>query len=188
MVGDRVGRFPVEDDLKVLYLAAKDATQEDAVRLTAFVPEPDPAPRNGGQVAEIRFGVATRACDTETFGVSVRGDVDLVTAPELEQELLEAAQPGARRVVVDLTEAAFFGSSAIHALMRSGERLRTSGLQFGLACGNPNIRKVLEIAGVDQAFQIHSTIEQAIRLTSSGDASPAASPATSHPVAAESYA
>ena len=106
------------------------------------------------------FGVASRACDTEIFGVSVRGDVDLVTAAEVERELLVAATLGARRILVDLRETTFIDSSAIRVLVTGGERLVASGLQFGLVCG-PNVSKVLEIVGVDRMFQIHSTIEQA---------------------------
>ena len=106
------------------------------------------------RAAGTRFSVSTRACDAETLRVLVCGDVDLVTAPELEQELLEAAKLGARRVVVDLTEATYFDSSAIHALMRGAERLLTSGRQFGLACSNLSIRKVLEITGFDRSYQM----------------------------------
>jgi len=107
-----------------------------------------------------RFGVATRACDTETLGVCVRGDVDLVTAAEVERELLAAAELGARRILVDLTETTFIDSSAIHVLVTGGERLVSSGLQFALVSG-PNVRRVLEIVGVDRMFQTHATLEQA---------------------------
>jgi anti-sigma B factor antagonist len=106
------------------------------------------------------FGVATRACDAETLGVCVRGDVDLVTAAEVERELLAAAELGARRILVDLTETTFIDSSAIRVLVTGGERLVSSGLQFGLVCG-PSVRRVLEIVGVDRMFQAHSTLEQA---------------------------
>jgi anti-anti-sigma factor len=107
------------------------------------------------------FGVATRAFDTGTFCVSAHGDVDLATAPELETELLETAREGTRRVVVDLTGTTFFDSSAVHALVRAGERLQASGLQLGIVCG-PYIKRILEITGVDHAFQIHATIERAL--------------------------
>jgi hypothetical protein len=107
VVDDRVGRFRVDENVRVLSLGAADAAQVTAVR-------------TAGQDAQLEFGVATRACDSETFVVSAHGDVDPVTAPELERELLEAVQLGARRVVVDLTETTFFDSSAIHALIRSG--------------------------------------------------------------------
>jgi hypothetical protein len=79
VVDDRVGRLRVDEDLKLLYLAAKDAAQ-DAIRLpvAVFETEPDTAVRT---MRQMEFRVATRARDTETFVVSVQGDVDPVTAP-----------------------------------------------------------------------------------------------------------
>jgi anti-sigma B factor antagonist len=147
----------VDEGLKVLYLAAKDATQEDVVLLAVAGPD-----------APMQFRVATRAHDAGTFVVSVHGDVDPVTAPELERELLEAVQLGARRVVVDLTETAFFDSSAIHALLRSGEQLQASGLQLEVVCGNPSIKKVFAITAADRALPTHVTVEQAVGATGNG--------------------
>jgi anti-sigma B factor antagonist len=134
------------------------------------------------------FGVATTATGAEMLVVSAYGDVDPVTAPELEAELLEAVQLGARRVFVDLTKTTFFDSSAVHMLLRSGELLRASGLQLALVCSNPNVTRVLEITGADQVLQIHSTIEEAISLPVSSKASLEPRPAMSRPVAAGSYA
>jgi hypothetical protein len=73
-VDDRVGRFRVNKEVKVLGLK--------------------------GAWAE--FGVTTKACGAEVFVVSAYGDVDPVTAPELERELLETVRMGASRVVVDV--------------------------------------------------------------------------------------
>jgi anti-sigma B factor antagonist len=164
VVDDRVGRFRVDERMKVLYPGAADAAQGDAIRLpvTVFVPAPDTAART---MPQMEFRVATRACDPETFVVSVHGDVDPVTAPELERELLEAVQLGARRVVVDLTETASFDSSAIHALLRSGEQLEASGLQLDVVRGNPSIKKVFAITATDRALPTHGTVEQAVSVT-----------------------
>jgi anti-sigma B factor antagonist len=109
--------------------------------------------------AEVEFGVATQVLGMRTCLVSAYGDVDPVTAPEFEREVLETVHTGARRVVVDLTSATFFDSSAVRALVRAGERLQSDGLQFGIVCGNPNIKRVLEITGADQTFQVHAAIE-----------------------------
>lgn len=115
------------------------------------------------------FGVATIACDWETYVVSTHGDIDCVTAPELERELFGAVQLGARRVVVALTETTFFGSTAIRALVRSAERVRAVGGQLSVVCDNPKIKKVFAIAGTDRTLPIHSAIEQALSLKPSGD-------------------
>jgi anti-sigma B factor antagonist len=111
---------------------------------------------------DVAFGVAVHAFGRGTFVVSTYGDVDLATAPELEQELLETVDEGARQVVVDLTATTFFDSSGVHALMRAGDWLQSRGLQFGIVCANPRIRRILEITGIDQAVGVHATIETAI--------------------------
>ena len=151
-----LGGSGVDKGMKVLSLRAANAAQTPAVQ---------PA----GKDAQMTFGVATRAWDTEAFVVSAYGDVDCVTAPELERELLGAVQLGADRVLVDLTETTFVDSSAIHTLIRSGERLHASGLQLEVVCGNPNVTKVLEITGVDQALPIYATIEQATSTMAPGE-------------------
>ena len=120
----------------------------------------------------VEFGIATQALGMDGFFVSTYGDIDLVTAPELETELLDAAHSGARQVVVDLTEATFFDSSGVHALMRAGERLHSTGLQFAIVCGNHVIKRILEITGVDQIFPVHATIENAIGPIGAPEPSP----------------
>ncbi len=129
----------------------------------------DPTPRTRDQMVEVRFGVETRALDAETVVVSVHGDVDLVTAGELGGELLGAAASGARRVLVDVTESTLFGSSAIHVLVRSVERLQSCGLLVGVVCANPTAAKVFRITGVDQDLRIFTTVEQARSLASVRD-------------------
>jgi anti-sigma B factor antagonist len=126
------------------------------LRVNSSVKAADPAS------PDVAFGVAVHAFGRGTFIVSAYGDVDLVTAPELEQELLETVNEGARRIVVDLTGTTFFDSSGVHALMRTGDRLQSRGLQFGIVCANPRIKRILEITGIDQAVGIHATIENAI--------------------------
>jgi anti-anti-sigma factor len=128
-----------------------------------FIPRREPAVRE----AMVAFGLATTACDTDTFVVSAYGDVDCVMAPELEAELLEAARLGSRRVLVDLRETTFFDSSAIHALLRSAGHLQAIGMQFPVVCSD-YIKHLLEITGADQTLQIVSTLEQALLLFGPG--------------------
>jgi anti-sigma B factor antagonist len=123
----------------------------------------------------VEFAMALQSFGTGTYLVSAHGDVDSTTAPELETELLETVDSGAHRVVVDLTEATFLDSSGVHVLVRTGERLQSSGPQLGIVCG-PYVKRILEITGVDRAFQIHDTIENAISPRLAAEMSPLASP------------
>jgi len=136
----------------------------------------------------VGFGLGIQAFGMGTLVVSAYGDVDLVTAAELETELLETVDGGARRVVVDLTEATFFDSSAVHALVRVGERLQSGGRQLAVVCGNPVVNRVLDITGVDRVLPIHATIEQAMSLPVSGSPWRQPGPVTFNRVAADSNA
>ena len=118
--------------------------------------------------SEVEFWLAIRAFEMGTLVVSAHGDVDLVTAAELETELLETVRDGARRVIVDLTEATFVESSAIHALLRAGQRLQWRGRELAVVCGNPTVKRVLDITGVDRVLPVHTTIEQAVGLPGLG--------------------
>jgi len=153
------GGSGVDKGMKVRYLGAAAAGQGSGV------------PR-AGQDDRTTFGIAIRTWDSETVVFSTYGDIDAVAAPDLEQELLEAAQLGTRRVVVDLTETTFFDSSAIHALTRSEERFQAIDLQLDIVCGSRQIKKILEITGVSHAFPIHATIQHAINHRPAADISP----------------
>jgi anti-sigma B factor antagonist len=148
MVDDRVGRLRVDASVKATGLGSP----------------------------EVEFGMAIQAFGLGTFIVSAYGDVDLVTAAELETELLETVHDGARRVVVDLTETTFFDSSGVHAVVRCGELLQSSGVQFGVVCANPRIKRILEITGIDHTFGVHATIEDAISPSRAPETSPVVIP------------
>ena len=71
----------------------------------------------------------------ETFGmhasrtngtavVSVRGEVDVYTAPHLWDEIDRAIAESADRVVIDLSDVTFIDSSGLSVLVRAHKRLR----------------------------------------------------------------
>ena len=53
------------------------------------------------------FGLTTAEIGDSDFVVTLNGDVDLYTAPELKSELVRLIDRGAARIVVDLTSATF---------------------------------------------------------------------------------
>ena len=86
--------------------------------------------------------------------MAVAGEVDLSTAPELKQALLETIEGGARRVLVDLSHATFIDSTTLGVLMGAVKRLRPAGGELAIACNDPNIRKIFEITLLDRIFEI----------------------------------
>lgn len=99
------------------------------------------------------FDVSTELSGTDTFVVSLPGDHDLATAPEIDKALHEALSSRRATVVVDLSETTFLDSAVLDLLLRTRTRL-ADGRQLVLVCDDPTIQRVLEIAGVDQLFNL----------------------------------
>lgn len=99
------------------------------------------------------FDVSTELSGTDTFVVSLPGDHDLATAPEIDKALHEALISRRATVVVDLSETTFLDSAVLDLLLRTRTRL-ADGRQLVLVCDDPTIQRVLEIAGVDQLFNL----------------------------------
>jgi anti-sigma B factor antagonist len=103
------------------------------------------------------FKLATADLGNGVFTVSVAGEVDLATAPELKEALGEVVGNGAHGVLVDLSKATFIDSTTLGVLMGAVKRLRPAGGELAIACHDPNIRKIFEITLLDRVFQIFDT-------------------------------
>ncbi|HET8894363.1 MAG TPA: STAS domain-containing protein [Gaiellaceae bacterium] len=104
---------------------------------------------------------------TETLGdefrlISVVGEVDLYTAPQLKTELNAAADESTRAVIVDLTECTFIDSTALGVLVSAKKSFVAKGLELSLAISDHNILKVFEITGLNRVFRIHVTRSEAV--------------------------
>ena len=92
------------------------------------------------------FAISTEDVDNGTLHVLVRGELDLATAPELEDMLVGAIE-GGREVVLDLRELEFMDSSGVRVLVVAHTRAQG---RFGLIAAAPEspITKILAIAGL----------------------------------------
>jgi anti-anti-sigma factor len=82
--------------------------------------------------------------------VSVRGELDLSTAPELEAPLDQVLESGNGSVLIDLTSCEFIDSTGIALIVRAWQRLDSgeNGRALVISCQNDQVRRVLEITGV----------------------------------------
>jgi anti-sigma B factor antagonist len=93
--------------------------------------------------------------------LTVEGEVDIATAPKLREKLVELAAGGATRVVVDLEKVEFLDSTGLGVLIGGMKRLRSTDGDLTLVCTQPRILKVFEITGLNRAFAIHDSVDQA---------------------------
>jgi len=117
----------------------------------------------------MNFDVDTEQVGPGAYVVSLTGEVDLYTAPEFKQQLLDVIGQGAREVIVDFTGTTFIDSTTLGVLVGGVKRLRPAGGQLSLVCSDRNITKIFEITGLDRVFTIYATREEAVsKLGASG--------------------
>jgi anti-sigma B factor antagonist len=110
----------------------------------------------------MNFDIKTEQLSDTAYVISLAGEVDLYTAPEFKQQLLEVITQGARQVVVDFTNTTFIDSTTLGVLVGGIKRLRTNDGELALVCSDRNITKIFEITGLDRVFPIFETRDEAV--------------------------
>ena len=122
----------------------------------------------------MNFDIKTEQLSSDSYVISLAGEVDLYTAPEFKQQLLEVIDQGGKEVVVDLTDTTFIDSTTLGVLVGGVKRLRSHDGQLSLVCSDRNITKIFEITGLDRVFTIYPTRDEALsKLGTTGNAPPA---------------
>ena len=96
--------------------------------------------------------------------ISVRGELDLSTAPELEAPLEQALESGKGSVLIDLTRCEFIDSTGIALIVRAWQRLQSgeNGRALVICTENDQVRRVLEITGLELSIPVHTTRDEAL--------------------------
>ncbi len=107
--------------------------------------------------------VSTEPVSAEGAVVIVDGDLDIQTAPQLEQQVAGLIKDGHRRLVVDLAEATFLDSTAMRALVTTIAPLRDDPAAAVVLAGAGGIvERALTVSGISQMFISFDTRSAAI--------------------------
>jgi anti-sigma B factor antagonist len=118
----------------------------------------------------MNFDIKSEQLGDDAYVISLSGEVDLYTAPEFKQQLLEVIGQGAKEVVVDFTNTTFIDSTTLGVLVGGVKRLRSNDGQLSLVCSDRNITKIFEITGLDRVFTIYQTRDEAVAALNSSSA------------------
>jgi len=121
----------------------------------------------------MNFDIKTEQLNGDSYVISLAGEVDLYTAPEFKQQLLEVIGQGGKQVVVDFSNTTFIDSTTLGVLVGGVKRLRTNDGQLSLVCSDRNITKIFEITGLDRVFTIYPTRDEAVSNVKSAETPPA---------------
>ena len=125
-------------------------------------------PRNTDSRRDVNFHIEDEAVDDATHVIELGGEVDLYTAPEFKERMVELIESGKKQIVVDLSKATFIDSTTLGVLVGGVKRLRPAGGSLALVCTDDNITKIFEITGLDRVFPIHGSREEALDAVKSG--------------------
>jgi anti-sigma B factor antagonist len=93
--------------------------------------------------------------------VSLAGELDLYNAEEVRRALLDTLAEGAELLVVELSEVTFIDSTALGVLIEARSRMADrSG--FRLAAPGLEVRRALEVSGLDRHFVVRDTVADAV--------------------------
>lgn len=94
--------------------------------------------------------------------VSVDGEIDVHSAPQLRDRVTAqlASAPGA--VVVDLTRVGFLDSTGLGALVSARTAALERGTALPIVCTSPRILKLFTITGLDGVFDLHDSVANAV--------------------------
>jgi anti-sigma B factor antagonist len=92
----------------------------------------------------------------------IDGDIDISAAPQIRQTVTGLAGNGTVHIIADLRGACFLDSAGLGGLVGSGKELRARGGSLTLVASTGPILQTLRIAGLSDAFALHSSVPDAI--------------------------
>jgi anti-anti-sigma factor len=100
------------------------------------------------------FSISTSEHDGRVV-VQLRGELDLATAPELEELIVERLDAG-QAVVLDLRELEFMDSSGLRVIIAAHARAGRGGPRFTIVRppANGAVARILTIAGVQDELDL----------------------------------
>jgi anti-sigma B factor antagonist len=97
--------------------------------------------------------------------VSVRGEVDVYSAPTLRKALHDAMDTEHASLLVDLSDIAFIDSTGLGVLVAGQNRASELGGKLDVVCDQERVLKLFRITGLDEVFGIYPNRAEALAAT-----------------------
>ncbi|WP_123025052.1 STAS domain-containing protein [Mycolicibacterium stellerae] len=112
-------------------------------------------------------GAASSSCAIEerridsVSVVAVAGVVDMLTAPDLEKAIAEAAKNSPTAVVVDMSDVEFLASAGMGVLIAAQDEL-SPAIRFAVVADGPATSRPLKLVGVTDVVDLYATLDEAL--------------------------
>ena len=111
------------------------------------------------------FEVETQEIEGGVTVLTIRGELDMNTAPDLERSLDAASAQESPAILIDLSECEFIDSTGVALIIRAWQKVDRDGGdgngRLVLCCPNSQVRRLLDITGVESSISMHDSVEDA---------------------------
>lgn len=94
--------------------------------------------------------------------LAVGGEIDVYTAPQLRQRLIELVEAGQAHIIVDMEQVEFLDSTGLGVLVGGLKRVRALDGSLRLVCAQERILKIFRITGLEKVFGIYGSVDEAL--------------------------
>jgi anti-sigma B factor antagonist len=92
--------------------------------------------------------------------LSARGEIDTVTAPELQGQIEQAASEAGVTLVVDLSAVSFLSSAGLSVLVQAHQRAKEAGGEVRIVT-NSSTARVFSLTGLDTTLHLFGSVAEA---------------------------
>jgi anti-sigma B factor antagonist len=118
-------------------------------------PTPPPAAIGGGHLDDL--GLVVDVVDaSDGVVVTLQGELDLATSPDLQRELLALLERGVAGLTLDLAGLEFLDSSGLGALYRTRQIAVEQNIPFRLVAVPEHVVRVLEVTAMIPLFDLEA--------------------------------
>lgn len=115
----------------------------------------------------VPFEVDSEELEDGIRAFTIRGELDMSTAPELERKLEPALEDPAVAIMLDLSECEFIDSTGIALIVRAWQQLDKGAdgeraPRLVLCSRNLQVRRLLKITGVESSIPMHEQRDAAL--------------------------
>ena len=98
------------------------------------------------------------SCETGSAGdtswVRPVGELDLDTAPQLEETMTAVRAEGSARLLLDLRDLTFMDSTGLRLVIRWDTAARADGFDFAIVPGPDVVQRVIRLTGMDDVLKV----------------------------------
>jgi anti-sigma B factor antagonist len=109
----------------------------------------------------VELGLNTRTEGRYTV-IAVAGELDVFTAPKLEEELSSQIEQGQSQLVVDLSGVTFLDSTGLGTMVKALKWVREKGGSLQVVAAEERIVKVFRITGLDSVMALQPALTDAL--------------------------